>query len=158
MNKVTLVGRIGKDPELKYTPSGSAVCKFTVATDNGKDSNGEKRVPDWHNIVVWEKQALNCAQYLKKGREVAIEGSIHTRSWDDQNGVKKYMTEIKAHNVEFIGAHDSGGQQQQEQEYNHPAPVEPYPNNNPHRQPPQQQQPYSAPDNSQYLIDDDLPF
>lgn len=98
LNKAMLIGHLGKDPELKYTPNGNAVTKFSVATTEswkGSDGKPAERT-EWHNIVMWQKLAEIAAEYLKKGSKVYIEGRITTRSWDDKDGVKKYMTEIVA--------------------------------------------------------------
>jgi single-strand DNA-binding protein len=98
MNQVTLLGRLGKDPEVAYTQGGTAVCKFSLATsEKYKDRNGEqKEKTEWHNIVIWGKSGENAAKYLAKGNIVLIErGKITTRSWDDEKtGRKAYMTEI----------------------------------------------------------------
>jgi single-strand DNA-binding protein len=107
MNKVILVGRVGKDAELKSTTSGKSVAKFSVATtERFKDSAGEKQErTEWHNVVVWGKLAEIAGQYVKKGRELLVEGSIRTESWDDkETGAKKYRTEINALNFELIGS------------------------------------------------------
>lgn len=117
INKVIILGRLGKDPELKYTPSGAAVCNFTVATsETWADKSGQKQEKtEWHRIVVWGKLGELCNQYLSKGRQVFVEGKIQTRSWDDQNGQKKYLTEINATNVQFLGeARPGQGKTQQE--------------------------------------------
>lgn len=105
INKAILIGNLGKDPELKYTPGGQAVATFSLATtERWSDRNGQKQDrTEWHNIVVWGKQAELVNQYLKKGRSVYIEGRITTRSWDDRDGVKKYRTEIVATQVQFLG-------------------------------------------------------
>ena len=97
VNKVLLLGRLGADPEVKYTPSGEAVCNFSVATSYDKEHT------EWHNIVVWKKQAEACGQYLGKGSQVFIEGYLRTRNWDDRDGNKRYRTEIVAQRVDFIG-------------------------------------------------------
>ena len=107
INKVILEGRLGQDPELKYTPSGMAVCNFSIATsESWKDKSGVKQEKtEWHRIVVWGKLAELCGQYLAKGKQALIEGSLQTRSWDDKStGKKCYMTEVKASNVQFLGA------------------------------------------------------
>ena len=99
LNKVTLIGNLGKDPELSYTASGIAVAKFSVATgERWKDDAGNfQERTEWHNIVAWRKLAEICGQYLKKGSKVYLEGKLQTRSWDDKNtGVKRYMTEVVA--------------------------------------------------------------
>jgi len=105
VNKVIILGRLGQDPELKYTPGGMAVCNFTVATsESWADKAGQKQEKtEWHRIVVWGKLAELCNQYLTKGRQAFIEGSIQTRSWDDKSGQKRYTTEINAKTVQFIG-------------------------------------------------------
>ena len=104
INKVILLGRLGADPELKYTPSGKAVCAFTLATsESWTDKNNEKKErTEWNKIIVWDKLAELCSQYLKKGQQAFIEGSLQTRSWEDENGQKKYMTEVIAKTVQFL--------------------------------------------------------
>ncbi len=111
VNKVILVGNLGKDPEVRYTPGGQAVAKFPVATtDNWTDQSGHKQEKtEWHNIVVWGKQAENCGQYLSKGRQVYLEGSIRSRSYDDKDGNKRYITEVVAQRVQFLGGGSGGG-------------------------------------------------
>jgi len=119
VNKVILVGRLGKDPELRSIPSGTSVAKFSLATDDRfTDKNGDKQErTEWHNIVVWGKLAEICGQYLRKGRLVYIEGSIRTDSWDDkETGVKKYRTEIIANTMQMLekksdedGGYSGGG-------------------------------------------------
>jgi len=105
INKVILVGRLGKDPEMRSTPSGQNVAKFTVATDERyTDKAGEKQErTEWHNIVAWGKLAEICGQYLRKGKLVYIEGSIRTDSWEDkESGQKKYRTEIVANTMKML--------------------------------------------------------
>lgn len=104
LNKVMLIGRLGQDPELKYTPSGSAVCNFSMATsESWTDKSGQKQEKtEWHRIVVWGKLAELCNQYLGKGRQAFVEGKLQTRSWDDKEGVKKYTTEVMANTVQFL--------------------------------------------------------
>ncbi len=96
VNKVILVGNVGQDPELKYTPSGAAVTNFSVATNEvWKDNEGNSQErTEWHRIVLWRKQAEFAGEWLKKGRKVYIEGKLQTRSWEDKDGVKRYTTEI----------------------------------------------------------------
>lgn len=105
LNKVVLIGRLGKDPELKYTPSGTAVANFTIATNESyKDKDGKKvENTDWHKVVAWNKLAEICGQYLKKGSLVFIEGKIKTRSYD-KDGVKHYITEIVADEMQMLSA------------------------------------------------------
>ena len=113
VNKVILIGNLGKDPELKYTPTGTAVAKFSLATNERyKDKAGEwQDRTEWHNIVAWQKLAEIAAEYLKKGRSVYIEGRIRTHSWDDKtSGQKKYMTEIVANDLVLLGGRGEGGE------------------------------------------------
>jgi len=110
VNKVILIGNLGRDPELRYTPSGQAVANFTLATNErwrDKDGNNQDRT-EWHNIVVWGRQAETAKEYLSKGRPVYIEGRLQTRSWDDKDGNKRYTTEIVAQRVQFLGGRDQG--------------------------------------------------
>ncbi|HCY20253.1 MAG: single-stranded DNA-binding protein [Deltaproteobacteria bacterium GWC2_42_51] len=105
INKAILVGRLGKDPEIRYTPSGTAIANFTMATsENYKDKDGQKQErTEWHRIVAFGKLAEICGEYLAKGKQVYIEGRIQTRSWDDKDGNKKYMTEIVANTMQMLG-------------------------------------------------------
>lgn len=112
INKVILVGRLGRDPEVRSTPQGTSVAKFTVATDERfTDRAGEKQErTEWHNIVAWGKLGEICGQYLKKGKLVYIEGSIRTDSWDDkESGQKKYRTEIIANTMKMLDRREEGG-------------------------------------------------
>ena len=122
VNKVILVGNLGKDPEVRFTPSGKAVCKFPVATsEKWTDQQGQKQErTEWHNIVVWGKQAETCGQYLAKGRQVFVEGSIHTRSYDDKEGNKRYITEITARDVRFLGGGGGGARPTQDAGFSAP--------------------------------------
>jgi single-strand DNA-binding protein len=110
VNKVILIGNLGKDPELRYTPGGQPVATFSLATtERRNDKNGQrKETTEWHNIVVFGKTAEIVNQYLKKGRSCYLEGKITTRSWDDRDGNKKYKTEIIANTVQFLGGGPSG--------------------------------------------------
>jgi single-strand DNA-binding protein len=105
VNRVILVGRLGKDPETRYTSSGQAVCNFSVATDESyKDRAGERQKrTEWHRIVVWGKQAEIAQQYLHKGSLLYLEGRIQTRQWDDREGQKRTTTEIVASNFRMLG-------------------------------------------------------
>jgi single-strand DNA-binding protein len=105
VNKVIILGRLGQDPELKYTPGGAAVCNFSLATsESWTDKSGQKQErTEWHRVVVWGKLAELCNQYLSKGRQAYLEGRLQTRSWDDKDGNKRYTTEINAATVQFIG-------------------------------------------------------
>ena len=114
VNKVILVGRLGKDPEVKYTQGGSAVARFSLATDEvWKDQGGEKQQKtEWHNIVAWNKLAEICGQYLAKGRLVYIEGRLQTRNWEDKDGNKRTTTEIRADNMVMLGGRPEEGRQE----------------------------------------------
>lgn len=103
VNKVIIIGRLGKDPEMKTIGQGSVVTALTVATsENWTDKNGQKQErTEWHRINVWGKPAENCAKYLSKGSQVYVEGRLQTRSWED-NGQKKYATDIVASTVQFL--------------------------------------------------------
>jgi len=112
VNKVIIIGRLGRDPELRYTPDGTAIANFTVATsDEWKDkTTGEKKQrTEWHRIVAYRKLGEICGEYLSKGKQVYIEGKLQTREWEDKEGNKRYTTEIIANDVQFLGAKDSGG-------------------------------------------------
>lgn len=110
MNKVILIGRLGNDPELKYTPNGTAQAQISLATsEKWKDSDGnQKEKTEWHRIVAWRRQAEFVGEWLKKGQLVSIEGKLQTRSWE-QDGQKKYMTEIIADNITMLGSRAEGG-------------------------------------------------
>lgn len=111
-NQATLIGNLGKDPDLRFTGSGKAVCNFSIATSSSwVDNDGKKQERvEWHNIKVWGKQGESCAKYLSKGRQVLVVGEIRTRSYDDRDGNKRYITEIIAQNVRFLG----GGKRDEE--------------------------------------------
>ena len=111
LNKVMLIGNLGKDPEVRAIPSGVKVANFSIATTESYTDKNNQRVEktEWHNIVMWRGLAEVAEKYLKKGNQVFIEGKLTTRSWDDQNGVKKYMTEIIADNMVMLGGKRDGG-------------------------------------------------
>ena len=112
LNRVLIMGNLGQDPELRHTQSGIPVCTLNVATNEvrtDKDGNRQEQT-EWHRVVIFNKQAENCAKYLGKGRPVFIEGKLQTRSWDDKaTGQKRYMTEILANNVQFMGSGAAAG-------------------------------------------------
>lgn len=122
VNKVMLIGNLGRDPETRFTPGGKAVTKFSLATSNTfTDGEGKKQqLTEWHNVVVWGKQGEACGQYLQKGRQVYIEGSLRYRDYDDPQGNKRHVTEIIAQKVRFLGG--SNGKAREEQP--HPAETE----------------------------------
>ena len=108
INKVILVGRLGADPEVKSVGQSQSVARLSLATSEtwmGKDGQKQERT-EWHRIVVWGKQAENCGKHLSKGRQIYVEGRLQTRSWEEQQGQKRYTTEIVANTVQFLG---SGG-------------------------------------------------
>jgi len=109
INKVILIGRLGRDPEVRYTPDGAAVANFSIATSDewtDKASGERKERTEWHRIVAWRKLGEICGEYLSKGRQVYVEGKLQTRSWE-KDGVTRYSTEIVASDVQFLGARDS---------------------------------------------------
>ncbi len=111
VNKVILLGNLGRDPELRYTPGGQAVANFTLATNERyttKDGEKQERT-EWHRIVAWGRTGEICAQYLSKGRSVYVEGRLQTREWEDKEGGKRRTTEIVANNVQFVGGRGEGG-------------------------------------------------
>ena len=154
VNKVILVGRLGRDPELKYTPSGAPVAKFSLATDESfKDKTGEKQDrTEWHNIVAWNKLAEICGEYLTKGKLVYIEGSIRSRQWQDQSGNKRTSYEIIANQMQMLGSRaesermSGGGAERSAPERHAPAPSPA----------PAPAEPLPAPESE--ISDEDIPF
>jgi single-strand DNA-binding protein len=156
VNKVILVGRLGRDPETRYTGGGQAVANFSVATDESyKDRNGERQKrTEWHKIVVWGKQAEIAQQYLKKGSLVFIEGRIQSREWQDKEGQKRTSFEIVANNFRMLGgkgdgmaagagAGSGGGAARSGDDFDHPAGEDPFGN---------------APSSGPEISDEDIPF
>lgn len=111
VNKAIILGNLGKDPEVRFTPTGQAVANFTIATNESwTDKNGQKQDrTEWHRIVVWGKLAELCGEYLKKGRQAYVEGRLQTREWTDKENKKNYTTEIVANTVQFLGGRDGAG-------------------------------------------------
>lgn len=148
VNKVILIGNVGKDPDVKYFDNGSVVANFTLATtERGYTAGNGAQIPDrteWHNIVCWRGLAKVAEQFVKKGTQVYIEGKIRSRTYDDANGMKRYVNEIYVDNLELLG---SRKREDNDMPYSPPAP-----NND--------VQPYSAPTpyNSNISEEDDLPF
>lgn len=165
VNKVILVGNVGRDPEVRDTPSGSKVASFSLATtERFNDQQGNKQEKtEWHNLVAWNKQAETIQQYVKTGTPLYIEGSLQTRSWDDQaTGQKKYKTEIVVRTFQFLGQGNQTGQNQSGQgsqptggQQGYQAPSQGYQGAQGYQQPQQQQQDQfgGAP-----APEDDLPF
>ena len=112
VNKVILIGNLGGDPELKYTPSNRPVCNLNIATNEVfKDKSGQRQErTEWHRVTVWGEQAENCSKYLAKGRSVYVEGRLQTRSWDVTEGKKRYTTEVIADRVVFLGGGGAGAE------------------------------------------------
>ena len=125
VNKVILLGNLGSDPELRYTPSGTAVATFSLATQEqwtGKDGEKGERT-EWHKIVAWARLGEICGEYLHKGRQVYIQGRIQTKAWEDREGNKRYTTEIVAQTMQMLGARGKGGKAE--------SPEESFPNEEP---------------------------
>ncbi|MDY4043996.1 MAG: single-stranded DNA-binding protein [Marinifilaceae bacterium] len=115
VNKVILIGNVGADPEVRYLDGGVAMARFSLATTEVYNRNGEQvRQTEWHNIVLWRNLAQIAEKYVKKGMTLYIEGRLRTRSWDDQNGVKRYTTEIYGDNMQMLSRKQDGPERQQE--------------------------------------------
>ena len=111
INKVILIGNLGKDPEVRYTPNGAAICNITLATTRSwknKDSGDKVEETEWHRVVFYDRLAEIAGEYLKKGRPVYVEGRLKTRKWQDKEGVDKYTTEIVADNMQLHGGREGG--------------------------------------------------
>jgi single-strand DNA-binding protein len=114
INKVILIGNLGRDPEVRYTPNGAAICNVTIATSrNWKDKNSGERMEEteWHRVVFYDRLAEIAGEYLKKGRSVYVEGRLKTRKWQDKDGVEKYTTEIIADQMQMLGGREGGGEE-----------------------------------------------
>lgn len=124
VNKVILVGNLGRDPEVRSTPSGQSVASFSLATNRRwKDRDGNRQdQTEWHNIVCWGRQAEVAGQYLTKGKQIYVEGRLQTRSWDDkQSGEKKYRTEVICDNFQMLGSRGDSGSRGGQDEPSGPA-------------------------------------
>jgi len=153
VNKVILVGNLGRDPEVKFMPNGDAVCNFSIATtDSWKDKAGAKQErTEWHNIVMYRKLAEIAGEYLKKGRPVYIEGRLQTRKWQDKDNNDRYTTEIVADSMQMLGSRDGGQGSGGEDGYDQA----------PRQQPARQAAPAKAPATTGSGFDDfedDIPF
>lgn len=174
MNKVILIGRITKDPELRNTPTGVPVVSFTIAVNRTyQDKNGERQA-DFINCIAWRNQAENLARYIRKGGLIAVDGSIQTRSYDDQNGVRRFVTEVMVNQVTFLESKKDNGNEfgdfnqtysnnYQSNNYNNNYQSMNYPNQNnygkPSNQAPQKEEnPFDDIDNAFDISSDDLPF
>jgi single-strand DNA-binding protein len=112
VNKVILIGNLGKDPEVRYTPSGAAVCNLRLATTRAwknRDSGERQEETEWHSVVLYDRQAEIAGEYLRKGRPVYIEGRLKTRKWQDKDGNDRYTTEIVADTLQLLGSREGGG-------------------------------------------------
>ena len=151
LNKVMLIGNLGQDPEIRYTQSGSAVANLRIATtDVWKDKQGQRQErTEWHSIVAWDRLADLAQNYLKKGRQIYVEGRLQTRSWEDQQGQKRFSTEIVANVIQFLGSRPEGeANTTPSQNYgNAPSSTEQHPNEQPDGPPP-----------GEDYIKDDIPF
>lgn len=112
LNKAMFIGHLGADPDMRYTANGNAVTTFSVASSRSfTDGGGQKKEEtEWMRVVTWNRLAETCSQYLEKGRLVYVEGRLQTRSWEDQSGVKRYVTELIASEVKFLGGREGGGE------------------------------------------------
>ncbi len=125
-NRVQLIGNLGQDPELRCTQSQTPLTNISVATTEFRNTaeGGKQSFTDWHRVVVWGRQAENCCKYLHKGSPVFIEGRLQTRSWEDQNGQKRYTTEVVASNVQFLGSRPGETQGEHKKETASPQPAD----------------------------------
>lgn len=154
VNKVILVGNLGRDPEVRYMPNGDAACSFSIATtDTWKDKNGQRQErTEWHNIVMYRRLAEIAGEYLRKGRPVYIEGRLQTRKWQTKEGQDRYTTEIVADQMQMLGGRDSGGSSASYDNMNQDQP-------NTTRERTAPAKPAAAADNSAFdEFDDDIPF
>lgn len=152
VNKVILVGNLGRDAELRYTPGGAAVANFSIATTEtwtDKNSGERREQTEWHRVVLWGKQAETLNEYLKKGRQIYVEGRLQTRQWDDRDGNKRYTTEVRSDRLVLLGGRrdDAGGGRQ----------------GGPYKEPESSHSPGADPDSGgggggADLTEDDIPF
>jgi single-strand DNA-binding protein len=154
VNKVILVGNLGKDPEMKYTASGAAIANITIATSeswNDKQTGEKQEKTEWHRVVFFRRLAEIAGEYLRKGSQVYIEGKLQTRKWQDQNGQDRYTTEIVANEMQMLGSRGGEGESRPQGGGGGGF------RNNPN-QPARQQQQQSAPQGENDFADDDIPF
>jgi single-strand DNA-binding protein len=158
VNKVILIGNLGRDPEVRYAPSGSAICNVTIATSRqwkNKDSGERQEETEWHRVVFYDRLAEIAGEYLKKGKSVYIEGRLKTRKWTDKDGVEKYTTEIIAQEMTMLGGREGGGGGDVEMG-SAPAAA---PRSTPARQAPAASKPAPAKSSTGFDdMDDDIPF
>jgi single-strand DNA-binding protein len=160
VNKVILVGHLGRDAETKFTPGGAAVTRFSVATNRrwkDKDSGEWKEETDWSNVVLWRSE--NLANYLTKGKQIYVEGRLQTRSYEDKDGKKVYSTEVIADDVILLGGQGGGGGRSGGDEYSQQPVSQPRgASTRPSAQPPAQPSPQPDDPIGQGITDDDVPF
>ena len=156
LNKVLLIGNVGKDPEVRHLESGASVATITLATsERFRDRNGETReLTEWHTVIAWRQLADLAENFIRKGTQIYVEGKIRSRSWDDQNGQKRYVTEIQADSIQLLGRRPDGQGSQGQQ-----APPQPAYQQNNYQQPQQHQTtPIVNPSDLNDEGTDDLPF
>lgn len=163
MNRVILIGRLTRDPELRHTPNGAAVCQFTLAVDRLPDQNGQ-RLADFISVTVWNKLAENLARYMSKGRLIAVEGRIQTRNYENNEGKRVYVTEIIATNIQFLESRNasntapvSGNNYEQSNNYVNDNP-QPMMDNTPMETVDIEKDPFESFGESVAISDNDLPF
>ncbi len=158
VNKVILIGNLGKDPEVRYTPSGAAICNLTIATSRvtkDKGSGERQEQTEWHRVVLFERLAEIAGEYLKKGKSVYIEGRLQTRKWTDKEGVERYSTEIVANEMTMLGGRDGGSGEDTGSGESRPPRAAPAARSAPASRPaPVAQKPSTGFDD----MDDDIPF
>ncbi|MFN9707783.1 MAG: single-stranded DNA-binding protein [Burkholderiales bacterium] len=160
INKVILIGNLGRDPEVRYTPNGNAICNITIATSrNWKDKNtGEKaEETEWHRVVFYDRLAEIAGEYLKKGRPVYVEGRLKTRKWQNKEGQDVYTTEVIADNMQLLGSRENGGTAPEDGNYSREDRGEPAVRHAPASRPPASK-PVAKSSTGFDDMDDDIPF
>jgi single-strand DNA-binding protein len=160
LNKVMLIGRLGKDPEVRYAANGTAVASMSLATDESytdRDGNKVERT-EWHRVVVFQRQAENCKTFLSKGSLIFVEGSLQTRKWQDQQGQDRYMTEVKANRVQFLDRKNTAPSVPGEEAYGGAHPAGPGAQGKAARTQTAPQEDYGSPFPSEVSGMDDVPF
>lgn len=163
LNKVLLIGNVGKDPEVRHLESGASVATITLATsERFKDKTGNlQESTEWHTVIAWRQLADLAANYIRKGSQIYVEGRIRTRNWDDQNGIKHYVTEIQADSIQLLGRRADAPQGQTNNSqvgYQQQRQYQPQPQPQPTQQTPQASTPIISPADINADDPDDLPF
>ena len=162
VNKVILLGYLGGDPEVRYTPGGAAVANFNIATSerwSDRDTGEKREKTEWHRIVLWNRLGEIAGEYLKKGSQVFIEGRLQTRSWEDENGLKRYVTEIIGTSLQMLGGGPTRNEQpQRPPQQPYPLPTRPAPRNRVSPQSDPAAMDALAIQPGPYPDDDDIPF